>query len=323
MQTTKLILGLSSLVIACAVASEPAPLSLVNPLMGTWNPNGLSKGITIPAVALPFPMNVWTPSTSGLGYDYPRTNIVAFRQRHLHTSRMGDFANISLMPVSGKLAVTERDRASAFRHEAEIAQPSYYKVHLDTWNLTAELTPTERAARFRFTYEEAAEGYVVLDVAPANNCSVEIIPAENKIIGISRNNAGGVPKDNSFASYFVIVFDRPFAAQGVWVGPPGGRGRRSSTSESEPAEGIKEGETKLVGSHVGAYVKFDTSKDKVVGCRVASSYISPDQALRNLETEIGNADFDTIRQRAEARWNEALGRVTGGRRLRGPAAHLL
>ena len=79
--------------------------------MGTWNPNGLSKGITIPAVALPFPMNgAPTPSTSGLGYDYPRTNIVAFRQRHLHTSRMGDFANISLMPVSGKLAVTEWDR---------------------------------------------------------------------------------------------------------------------------------------------------------------------------------------------------------------------
>ena len=69
-----------------------------------------------------------------------------------------------------------------------------------------------------------------------------------------------------------------------------------------------------MGSHVGAYVKFDTSKDKVVGCKVASSYISPEQALRNLESEIGNADFDTIRQRAEARWNDALGRaqVEGG-----------
>ncbi len=314
MKTMKLIAILALSGITCALASEPTPLGLVNPLMGTWNPNGLSKGITIPAVALPFPMNAWTPSTSGLGYDYDRTNIIAFRQRHLHTSRMGDFANIALMPVFGKLAVTERDRASSFRHEAELAQPSYYKVHLDTWKLTAELTPTERAARFRFTYDEAGDGYVVVDVAPASNCSVEIIPAENKIIGISRNNAGGVPKDNSFASYFVIVFDRPFAAQGVWAGPPGGRNRRGSTPEAEPAEGIKEGETKLVGSHVGAYVKFDTTQDKVVGCKVASSYISPEQALRNLESEIGNADFDTVRQRAEARWNDALSRarVEGG-----------
>ena len=119
MKTMKLIAILALSGITCALASEPTPLGLVNPLMGTWNPNGLSKGITIPAVALPFPMNAWTPSTSGLGYDYDRTNIIAFRQRHLHTSRMGDFANIALMPVFGKLAVTERDRASSFRHEAE------------------------------------------------------------------------------------------------------------------------------------------------------------------------------------------------------------
>ena len=121
MKTLKLLLSLALFGITCAVAAETTPLSLVNPLMGTRNPNGLSKGITIPAVALPFPMNAWTASTSGSGYDYPRTNIVAFRQRHLHTSRMGDFANIALMPVFGKLVVTEQDRASAFRHEAETA----------------------------------------------------------------------------------------------------------------------------------------------------------------------------------------------------------
>ena len=104
MKTIALVCSLGLLGVASGLAADTTPLSLVNPLMGTENPQGLSKGITIPAVALPFPMNAWTPSTSSgaeAGYDYPRTKINAFRQRHLHTSRMGDFANIALMPVFG------------------------------------------------------------------------------------------------------------------------------------------------------------------------------------------------------------------------------
>ena len=317
MKTITFVCSLGLLGVASGLAADTTPLVLVNPMMGTENPNGLSKGITIPAVALPFPMNAWTPSTGSsaeAGYDYPRTKINAFRQRHLHTSRMGDFANIAVMPVFGTPSASAGEWASEFRHETEMAQPSYYKVHLDTWKTTAELTATERGARFRFTYEEAGDGYVVLDVAPASNSSVEIIPGENKVVGISRNNRGGVPKDNSFGSCFVIEFDRLFAAYGVWSGPAGGRSGRSGASEAQSSEGFKAGETKLAGPHVGAYVKFDTGKDKVVGCKVASSYISPEQALLNLQNEIGSADFDTIRQRAEARWNEALGRakVEGG-----------
>jgi predicted alpha-1,2-mannosidase len=317
MKTIALVCSLGLLGVASGLAADTTPLSLVNPMMGTENPQGLSKGITIPAVALPFPMNAWTPSTSSgaeAGYDYSRTKISAFRQRHLHTSRMGDFANIALMPVFGTLGTSAGEWASDFRHETETAQPSYYKVHLDTWKTTAELTATERGARFRFTCEEAGDGYVVLDVAPASNSSVEIIPGENKVVGISRNNRGGVPKDDSFGSYFVIEFDRPFAAYGVWSGPPGGRGGRGGASEPQPSEGFKAGETKLVGPHVGAFVKFVTGKDKVIACKVASSYISPEQALLNLQSEIGSADFDTIRLRAEARWNDALGRakVEGG-----------
>jgi predicted alpha-1,2-mannosidase len=316
MKTPTLVCSQALLVVASTLALQasppPTPVALVNPFMGTENPNGLSKGITIPAVALPFPMSAWTASTSQgaeSGYDYSRTKIHAFRQRHLHTSRMGDFANIALMPVFGMPAASAGEWSSDFQHESETAQPCYYKVHLDTWKLTAELTPTERCVRFRFTYEEAGDGCVVLDVAPANNSSVEIIPGDKRIIGVSRNNRGGVPRDNSFGSYFVIEFDRPFTAHGVWSGPPGGRGGRGGGSEAQTPESFKAGETKLVGPHVGAYVKFDTSQDKVVGCKVACSYISPEQALQNLQAEIGSADFDTIRQRAEARWNDALGRV--------------
>ncbi len=176
----------------------------------------------------------------------------------------------------------------------ETAQPSYYRVHLDTWNATAEVTPTERAARFRFTFEKAGDSYVVLDAFPGGS-TVQIIPGENKIIGTTRFNHGGVP--DNFSNYFVIVFDRAFAASGVWS-----------------PDGIQAGVTNLAGKHVGAYVKFDLGTGEQVGCKVASSFISPEQAERNLQSEIGDADFDTIRARAEKAWNDALGRarVEGG-----------
>jgi len=273
--------------------AEVGQVSLANPLQGTDSTGGFSHGNEYPAIALPFPMNVWAPYTQpqrdSFYYQYRQNKIRGIRQTHQPSPWIGDYANFSLMAVSGKLAVKEDDRASEFRHETEVARPSYYSVRLDTWHARMEVTPTERAASFRFTYEDNGDAYVVLDAFDKNS-SVEIIPKENKIIGVCRNNNGGVP--NNFSNFFVIVFDQPFAAQGTWT-----------------PDGIQEGGTKLAAKHAGAYVKFDTRTKKSVSCKVASSYISPEQAQRNLDREIGNADFDTVLKRADARWNETFDRI--------------
>jgi predicted alpha-1,2-mannosidase len=280
------------------VSAEISPVHLANPLQGTDSHHGYSHGNEYPAIALPFPMNTWAPYTQpakdSFYYQYRQNKLRGIRQTHQPSPWIGDYAAFSLMPVFGKLALNEDDRASEFRHESETANPSYYQVKLDKWNATAEVTPTERCARFRFTFQEAGDGYVVLDAFPGNS-AVEIIPSENKIIGISRFNHGGVP--TGFANYFVVVFDRPFSAHGTWT-----------PDKSQP------GETKLEAKHAGAFAKFDLGSSHVVECKVASSFISPEQALRNLEKEIGAADFDTVRQRAEQAWNQALGRarVEGG-----------
>jgi predicted alpha-1,2-mannosidase len=287
------------LFIACLVATAsthaaaPTPVMLVNPLQGTDSNAGFSHGNEYPAIALPFPMNTWAPYTrpasDSFYYQYRDTKIRGIRQTHQPSPWIGDYAAFALMPVSGKLALKEDDRASDFRHEDETAQPSYYRVHLDTWKTVAEVTPTERCARFRFTYEQPGDSYVVLDAFPGGS-SVEIIPAERKVIGISRFNRRGVPKE--FANYFVIVFDRAFSAYGVWS-----------------PDSVQAGATKLEGKHAGAYLQFDSSAGTKVGCKVASSFISPEQALRNLEHEVGDADFAALRRRAEESWNQALGRV--------------
>ncbi len=284
--------------ICLAAGRDTAPVLLANPMQGTDSTFAYSHGNEYPAIALPFPMNTWAPYTQPLRdsffYNYRQSRIRGIRQTHQPSPWIADYAAFSLMPVSGKLVVNEDERASEFRHEEETAQPSYYRVRLDTWKAVAEVTPTERCARFRFTFDSDQDAYVILD-AFTGGSEVEIVPGERKIVGISRYNHGGVP--DGFANYFVIVFDRPFSAHGVWS-----------------PDGIRSGEQKLSGPQVGAFVKFDGSAGQTVECKVASSFISPEQALQNLQREIGDADFNTIRQRAEQRWNEALGRaaVEGG-----------
>lgn len=283
-----------------SLAATNAPVFLANPLQGTDSQGSFSHGNTYPAIALPFPMNTWAPYTQpqhdSFYYQYRQHQIRGIRQTHQPSAWIPEYGAFSLMPVSGKLAFIENDRASQFSHTNEIAQPSYYKVRLDTWKVTAEVTPTERTARFRFSFENPNDAFVILDLfASEKDSTVEIIPSENKIVGVARNNRGAVPGD--FGNYFVIVFDQPFTASGVW------------SNELAMAQIAK-----VNGKHVGAFLKFDAGKTPVIGCRVASSFISPEQAMRNLQTEIGDADFETIRARAEASWNAALGRakVEGG-----------
>ena len=279
-------------------AASPGLVSLANPLQGTDSTGGFSHGNTYPSIAVPFPMNAWAPYTQpardSFYYQYRQNKIRGIRQTHQPSPWIGDYANFSLMPVSGKLAVTENDRASEFRHETEVARPSYYRVRMDTWKATAEVTPTERAASFRFTFEEGGDAYVVLD-AFDNNSYVEILPEERKVIGICRNNRGGVP--DNFSNFFVVEFDRPFDGYGTWT-----------------PERVREGAATASAEHVGAYLKFKVNPGQAVSCKAASSYISHEQAQRNLDREIGKADFDTVLKGADARWNETfdLIRVEGG-----------
>ena len=297
-RVVKVLLSVTCCAATSLMASGVAPVLLANPLQGTDSSGSFSHGNTYPAIALPFPMNTWSPYTQPLSdsffYQYDKTTFRGLRQTHQPSVWVRDYAGFALMPVSGKLAVTEEARTSEFHHEQEIAQPSYYRVHLDTWNAVAEVTPTERCARFRFTFEEKTDSYVVLDAFPGGS-SVEIIPSENKIIGITRQNTFSVP--DKFANYFVIVFDQPFTAFGVWT-----------------PDSVEPGKKQLDGKHVGAFLKFKTSKNHPVECKVASSFISPEQAQLNLDQEVGKASFDTVRQRAEQRWNAALNRarIEGG-----------
>lgn len=186
--------------------AEVAPVEYVNPLMGTMSKKELSTGNTYPAVAVPWGMNFWTPQTAFTGdnwtYTYTADKICGFKQTHQPSPWIGDYGQISLMPVVGP-KFTEQDRASWFSHKAETATPYYYSVYLADHDVFAEMAPTDRAAVLRFRFPETDSAYVVVDAFDSGSY-IKVDYKRNAIIGWSTRNSGGVTDD--FKNYFIVKF---------------------------------------------------------------------------------------------------------------------
>lgn len=283
---------LLTMVFALPAIADKLPSSYVSTLVGTQSKHSLSTGNTYPAVALPWGMNFWTPQTGKMGdgwaYTYDADKIRGIKQTHQPSPWINDYAQFAIMPVTGKVVFDEDERASWFSHKAEEARPYYYKVYLADHDVVAEVTPTERAAAFRFTFPENELSTIVIDPFD-NGSSVEIITSENKIVGYTTKNSGGVP--DNFKNYFEIVFDTPF------------------TYYATVADGkINEGNQKSEANHAGGIVGFNTKKGQVVNARVSSSFISTEQASLNMK-ELGDGNFERIKTEGQARWDDVLGRI--------------
>ncbi|MDR2563023.1 MAG: GH92 family glycosyl hydrolase [Prevotellaceae bacterium] len=273
------------------------PVEYVNTLMGTQSKHSLSNGNTYPAVALPWGMNFWSPQTGKMGdgwaYTYDAEKIRGFKQTHQPSPWINDYGQFSLMPVTSGPEFNEDKRASWFSHKAEIAKPYYYSVYLADHDVSTEISPTERSAIFRFTFPERELSYVVIDAFDRGSY-IKIDATRKKITGYSTKNSGGVP--DNFKNYFVIVFDKAFDYKAIF---------------SDGALSIEKDEQR--SEHVGAVVGFRTKKGEKVHVRVASSFISIEQAEQNLK-ELASDDFEAVKSKARKRWNEVLGKlkVEGG-----------
>lgn len=284
-------LALVSVMNASALDKQD-PVDYVNPLVGTLSKISLSTGNTYPAIALPWGMNFWMPQTGKMGdgwaYVYTADKLRGFKQTHQPSPWINDYGQFAIMPITGKPVFNEDERASWFSHKAEVAKPYYYRVYLADHDVVTELTPTERAVMFRFTFPETDQSYVVVDALDRGS-SVKIIPSENKIIGYTTRNSGGVP--DNFKNYFVIKFDKPFTYQ-------------AAVTDGQ----IKQGTTEATVNHAGAIIGFKTKRGEQVHARIASSFISPEQAELNLQ-ELGNLSFEQIKSQGRQTWNKTLSRI--------------
>ncbi|WP_373815292.1 GH92 family glycosyl hydrolase [Porphyromonas loveana] len=273
----------------------------VNPLIGTQSSFELSAGNTYPVIGMPWGMNSWTPMTGkpgdGWQYTYTAHKLRGFKQTHQPSPWINDYGQFALLPLTAPALPTESDtaalrawqkrifsddEASWFSHKAETATPYYYSVYLADYDTRVEMTPTERAAVFRVRYpEHPTEGrgrWLRLD-GFAGGSEITVIDPFT-VIGTSRKNSGGVP--DNFACYFVLRFDNPIVEVS------------QLTTEEKPGE----------GKRAWAACRFE---GRDLTFRVASSFISHEQARVNLSEAKGN--FDEVKQAGRAAWEDVLGRI--------------
>ena len=272
------------------------PANYVTTLTGTLSHHGFSTGNTYPATAMPWGMNFWTPVTGRMGdgwaYRYDQNIIRGFKQTHQPSPWINDYGQFAIMPVRDVADVDEGTRASRFSHKSETARPYYYQVYLADHDINAELSPTDRAAAFVFTYPESKTSGLIID-AFDNGSFIKILPQENALIGYTTKNSGGVP--DNFRNWFVIRFDKEIESWMLYDGP----------------ENPYPDKCGLEGNHIIASIGFKTSRAEKVGVKAASSFISLEQAWRNFE-EVETLTFEQVKEAAKERWNDVLGRIEIG-----------
>lgn len=275
-----------------AMGRHYEPVDYVSTLVGTQSTYAISTGNTYPAVCMPWGMNFWTPQTGKMGdgwtYTYTADKLRGFKQTHQPSPWINDYGQFTIMPETGEAPIfDEEKRASWFSHKAEVATPYYYRAYLADYDVVTELAPTERAAIMRITFPEN-KSYVVVDAFDKGSY-VKIMPKERMIVGYTTKNSGGVPQN--FKNFFVMKFDKDF------------------TYTAAVADGhINTADVKAECNHAGGIVGFKTSRGEQVNVRIASSFISEEQAIENLK-ELGSDSFDEVKARGRNTWNDILGRI--------------
>ncbi|WP_030186967.1 GH92 family glycosyl hydrolase [Streptomyces violaceorubidus] len=299
--TRRLRLCVAGVVAASALLTAPAAQAaptadqnltdLVNPFIGTEN-----EGNTYPGAAVPFGMVQFSPDTGhNTGYDHSDTRVRGFSLVHLSGVGCGLGGDLPVLPTTGDVTETDYAKyAASFSHEDEEASPGYYRVGLDS-GVEAELTATERTGVQRYTFPATDKANVLLNAGQSlhKNISTKVEVLDSRTVRTALTGSGFCQDTKPYTVYTITRFDRPFASYGTWDG-------------GTVTAGAKTGGD-------GAYVRFDTTKDRTVEATTALSYVDAHGAALNLRAEGGHS-FDAVRRGAERTWEQRLDdvRVRGG-----------
>ncbi|RPF38195.1 GH92 family glycosyl hydrolase [Streptomyces sp. TLI_185] len=279
---------------ATARATEPNDgrlTDLVNPFIGTEN-----EGNTYPGAAVPFGMVQLSPDTGhNTGYDYSQNHIRGFSLVHLSGVGCGLGGDLPVLPTTGDVTQTDYAKyAAEFSHDDEAASPGYYRVGLKT-GIEAELSATARTGVQRYTFPATDKANVLLNAAQSlhSTVSTRVEVLDSRTVRTAVTGRGFCQDTKPYTVYTITRFDRPFTAYGTWDG-------------STVTSGSKSGRD-------GAYVRFDTTKDRTVEATTALSYVDAHGAAVNLRAE-GGRSFDAVRHQAQQAWEDRLDdvRAKGG-----------
>ncbi len=269
------------------------PAAYVDPMIGTG-----AHGHTFPGAAVPFGMIQVSPTNGDEGWDwcsgyhYSSDRIIGFSHTHLSGTGIGDLNDILLLPAVEPLVKVTSNQdvttyGSHFSHEEETAEAGYYRVRLDDYNVTAEMTASTRAGIHRYTFPEGKDPIVLINLDTALNWDAtgdsRITSSSDSLLTGYRFSQGWAPNQKVF---FALEFSRP------WI--------RLSAEERKIE--------KTLGRGLITTLHFSPSEEPLLA-RIAISSVDEDGALNNLRKEIPEWDFEAVREAARARWSDELGRI--------------
>ncbi|HAN18502.1 MAG: sugar hydrolase [Bacteroidetes bacterium GWC2_33_15] len=315
-------------VLSIHVVAQTKPqnfIQYVNPFVGTKN-----MGHTFPGATVPFGMVQLSPETDTVqyefngkynstvyrycsGYQYDDKTIVGFSHTHFSGTGHSDLGDFLIMPTVGKLQLNpgtsenpESGYRSRFSHTNEIAEPAYYKVHLDDYNITTELTATTRTGFHQYTFPQSDTSHIILDMISGiynyNEKNVwTFVRVENDTLITGYRQTNGWARTRTL--YFAMVFSKPFYQyghkkydqniyKGFW--------RKFDESQNFP---------EMAGKNIRAYFDFKTTEGEKIKIKFALSPVSTEGALKNLAAEIPHWDFDKTKSESQEQWNDELGKI--------------
>lgn len=285
---------------ACVTAGNKTDYSTyVNPFIGTGG-----HGHTFPGAILPHGMIQPSPDTridgwdACSGYHYSDSLINGFSQTHLSGTGCADYGDFLLMPTSGGQIIDNqtdtlqnRPFASSFSHADECAEPGYYSTFLGRYGIKAEVTATERAALYRFTYSEGKEAGMILDldysIQNQTNLDMRIeVQGDSAIRAYKRTGAWAA--DQQLSMY--AKFSKPFACRII----------NDTIIDSKGRDFVR----------CKALLRFpDIADNEELLVKVGISAVDWTGAEKNVLSEIPSWNFDQVRAFARDKWNDYLSTI--------------
>jgi predicted alpha-1,2-mannosidase len=285
-------------ILACVSQKEKSLTKFVDPFIGTGG-----HGHTYPGASLPFGMVQLSPDTRLTGWDgcsgYHISDNVIYGFSHTHLSGTGvsDYGDILLMPTVGSLKLgrgstkdPESGYCSRFLHETEEASPGYYKVYLEDYGISVELTCTERVGFHKYTFPQGDESHIIFDLTHRD----KVLESRIRIVGDSQ--VEGMRRSRQWAQdqhvYFVARFSKPFKSFGI-------------SKDEKITRELRE----VTGEDLKAFVQYSTKNNETIFVKVGISAVSIDGARKNLETEAPGWNFPRVARAADREWNQALSKI--------------
>lgn len=322
MNNVKKLAAAAALLIALPSAAQKEPADYVNPFVGTTNYGTTNPGALTPHGMMSVtPFNVMGDAQDNkynkdstwwsTPYEYSNRYLTGFA--HVNLSGVGcpELGSLLLMPTAGELCVDYNSYGSAYSNET--ATPGYYSNRLDKYGIACELTATARTSRAKFTYP-AGKGHILLNLGEGltNESGATVrFTGDREIEGTKLLGTFCYNPQAVFPIYFVMRISKAPAAKGYWkkMRPMGVEAQWDSTAGQYK---LYTAYTKEIsGDDIGVWFSFDTAEREAVEVSVGVSFVSIENARKNLEAEQPAATtFEQLRADARKQWNESLSRIT-------------